>query len=197
MLPSWFITCCLMALLVVWSIFWILQKRTTSLQPSWTEKKNTNKGICHAVCYPLCPNIHIQILQTDLYTFPLRISWKNLIKDHGIYFINSHNLISWQCMDIVRRKLMLVTIGTKRVNLSFAPCKRIRIRESGKFLLVESGIRKIWFVESGILGFGIRNTAQGIRNPTNPAIWNQEYTASNPESKTVLDFLTWGEWMVC
>ena len=27
-------------------------------------------------------------------------------------FINSHNLISWQCMDIVRRKLMLVTIGT-------------------------------------------------------------------------------------
>ena len=26
----------------------------------------------------------MQILQTDLYTFPLRISWENLIKDHGI-----------------------------------------------------------------------------------------------------------------
>ena len=30
-------------------------------------------------------------------------------------------------------------------------------------------------MESGILGFGIRNTAQGIRNPTND--WNQ-----NPSS---------------
>ena len=33
---------------------------------------------------PLSPNIDMQILQTDLYTFPLRISWENLIKDHGI-----------------------------------------------------------------------------------------------------------------
>ena len=30
---------------------------------------------------PLSPNIHIQILQTDLHTFPLRISCENLIKD--------------------------------------------------------------------------------------------------------------------
>ena len=43
-----------------------------------------------------------------------------------------------------------------------APCKGIRIPESRKFLLVESGI----------LGFGIQNTAQGIRNPTN--VWNPE-----------------------
>ena len=28
------------------------------------------------------------------------------------HFINSHNLISWQSMDIVGRKLMLVAIGT-------------------------------------------------------------------------------------
>ena len=34
---------------------------------------------------PLSPNIHIQILQTDLHTSPLRISWENLIKDHGIF----------------------------------------------------------------------------------------------------------------
>ena len=27
-------------------------------------------------------------------------------------FINSHNLVSWQIMDIVGRKLMLVTTGT-------------------------------------------------------------------------------------
>ena len=34
---------------------------------------------------PLSPNIHIQILQTDLHTFPLRISWENLIKHQSIF----------------------------------------------------------------------------------------------------------------
>ena len=33
----------------------------------------------------LSPNIHIQILQTDLYSFPSRISWENLMKDQGIF----------------------------------------------------------------------------------------------------------------
>ena len=32
---------------------------------------------------------------------------------------------------------------------------------------------KIWIMESGILGFGIRNTARGIQNPAND--WNAEY----------------------
>ena len=34
---------------------------------------------------PLSPNIEIQILQTDLYTIPKRISWENLIKDQNIF----------------------------------------------------------------------------------------------------------------
>ena len=34
---------------------------------------------------PLGPNIHKQILQTDLHTFPLRISWENLIKGQSIF----------------------------------------------------------------------------------------------------------------
>ena len=34
---------------------------------------------------PLSPNIHIQILQTDLHTFPLRIRWENLIEHQGIF----------------------------------------------------------------------------------------------------------------
>ena len=33
----------------------------------------------------VCPSIHIQILQTDLHTFPLRISWENSIKHQGIF----------------------------------------------------------------------------------------------------------------
>ena len=85
----------------------------------------------------------------------------------------------------------------------FALCKGIRIPECKKFLLVESGI----------LGFGIWNTAQGIRNPIsidkdwNPVIgiWNPRCGTQNPESKTVLDSLTWGKsflqflrlWQVC
>ena len=34
---------------------------------------------------PLSPDIHIQILQTDLHTLPLRISWENLIKHQGMF----------------------------------------------------------------------------------------------------------------
>ena len=46
------------------------------------------------------------------------------------------------------------------LKFSFTPYKGIRVPESEEFLLVECGI----------LGFGIWNTAQGIRNPTND--WN-------------------------
>ena len=69
---------------------------------------------------------------------------------------------------------------------------------------LESG--NILLMESGIPGFGIWNTAQGIWNPTNywnseskfywqipeSGTWNPESTVRNPESKTVLDSLPWG-----
>ena len=54
------------------------------------------------------------------------ISLKNVLREFdkrsrhfllGDHFINSHYLISCQCMDIVRRKLMLVTIGNWRVKV--------------------------------------------------------------------------------
>ena len=91
----------------------------------------------------------------------------------------------------------LLTIYNKNVNKSIGPCQGIRVLEPVKFL----------FVESGILSFGMRNKAQRIRNATkdwNPiqrstrkkvelGAWNQESTAWNPESKTVLDSLTWNE----
>ena len=47
--------------------------------------------------------------------------------------------------------------------LSSLHCKEIRIPDPVKFLLVESGI----------LGFGIRNSAQGIQNPATS--WNLEF----------------------
>ena len=69
---------------------------------------------------PLTPNIHIEIIQTGLYTIPYKDKLREFDKRSkhfllGDHFTNSYNLISWQCMDIVRRKLMLVTIATERV----------------------------------------------------------------------------------
>lgn len=61
----------------------------------------------------------IEILQTDLHTFPKKISLENLIKDlinyipSGDHFKNSHNLFSWCSMSIVKRKLMLLSRGFK------------------------------------------------------------------------------------
>ena len=46
--------------------------------------------------------------------------------------------------------------GESRFELIYRP----HVRESGKL------IRIFLFVKSGNLGFGIGNTAQGIRNPT-------------------------------
>ena len=66
----------------------------------------------------------------------------------------------------------------------FGPCKGIEIPDSVNFLLVESGTR-------GSFACGTRDTAQGMRNPTKDQ--NPESTAWNPESQTILDFLTWGD----
>ena len=66
----------------------------------------------------------------------------------------------------------------------------------------ESRFRNPWNFDCGI-----QNTGQGIRNPTKDwnsesrfhwqrlesSTWNQESTAWNPESNTVLDSLTWGK----
>ena len=51
----------------------------------------------------------------------------------------------------------------------------------------ESGFRNRG--KSGILDFGIRNTAQGIRNPIN----DRNPIFKNPESKNVLDSLIWSD----
>ena len=56
----------------------------------------------------------------------------------------------------------------------------------------DSGI--LLLVKSGILDFAIRNTAQGVRNPESKFHWQRlEFSSWNPQSKTVLDSLTWGD----
>ena len=86
----------------------------------------------------------------------------------------------------------------------FSP--QIRYRNQWNFCLWNLEAQKILLLASGILGFGIRNTAQRIRNPsssqsriqlllkkTGNGYWYLESTAWNPESKTVLDSLIWGD----
>ena len=84
------------------------------------------------------------------------------------------------------------------VFLGVAPCKRIRDPwnfclwnpESEKRLLVGSRIR---LKESGIpLTIEIQNPSSTNKR-LNYSTWNLKSTAWNPESKTVLDSLTWGE----
>ena len=83
--------------------------------------------------------------------------------------------------------------------LLIVPRKGIRIVESVKFLLVESGT---WGnFACGIWNPGLWNREYRSRNPESKvplkrqesSAWNQESTAWNPESKTVLDSLTWGD----
>ena len=94
----------------------------------------------------------------------------------------------------LRSVFLLIAYRARRIH----PFASLHVWESGKFF------GKLLLVESGILGFGIRNTAQGIRNPLTIRIQNssstdkksesssrhQESTAFNPGSKTVLDSLT-------
>ena len=70
---------------------------------------------------------------------------------------------------------------------NFVPCKGIQIPEYVKFLPVDSGI----------LGFRIRNSAQGVQNPDDDwhpesSTWYLEFIVWNSESLTVLDYLSWG-----
>ena len=77
-------------------------------------------------------------------------------------------------MAIVVRLLALVT-GEK--NSDITPRKEIQILESGNVLLVEYRILEISLVETRILGFGIRNTAQGIQIASSIiGFWNQRST---------------------
>ena len=61
--------------------------------------------------------------------------------------------------------LLKLTFKALHARQWLAPCKGIRIPESGKFLHVESGI--------------LETFARGIRNP---GPWNPEYSCQNPES---------------
>ena len=60
---------------------------------------------------PLSSNIYIQILQTDLHTFPWRISWENLIEDQSIF---PEVIIVWRnwCWSLLELKVLKSQVST-------------------------------------------------------------------------------------
>ena len=109
-----------------------------------------------------------------------------LLKECGILSFGIRNTVHdwnpeskfyWQILE----SSTSVESGIHRVECRIQDCPGFRILEV------------IFLMESGILTFGIRNTAQGIRNPLESSTWNPESTAWNAESKTVLDSFTWDE----
>ena len=89
----------------------------TNCKKSWAHRKTliTRFNL-------LSSKIHIQILQTDLHTFPPRISWETLVKDQSIFSFLTIFLVlitfSLTCeVIIVGRKITLITLGTERVKI--------------------------------------------------------------------------------
>ena len=75
-------------------------------------------------------------------------------------------------------KFLLRNPESSKVLLRNPESSKVLLRNPECWKIYASGIREIFASQSGILGFGIWNTAQGIRNPTND---------SNPESASSID----------
>ena len=77
---------------------------------------------CHVLCWltlSLSPNINIQILQTELYTFSLQ-NWSRKCDKRsskhfpfGDNFIKSQNFFSWLCTDKCCEKMYRYYVGRK------------------------------------------------------------------------------------
>ena len=65
---------------ISWSHKWTCTRQ--NLYPCSSHDNQPNN---YTVLTPLSPNIHIQILHTDIHRFPYRASWENLIKDQSIF----------------------------------------------------------------------------------------------------------------
>ena len=169
----------------------------------WTSKICTFQQIFHktVVRWPWyrsttkCPPIFLTKQSKD-------VSWHNYKNIHTVPATGPQNKpFPKKQLQVKKCILFHITKYQSVVSIDYkiTQCRGIRIPESVKFFLVESGI----------LGFGIQNKAQGIRNPTkdlNPESTkkdsNQLPGIRNPrrgilKSRTVLHSLTWGKYQLC
>ena len=130
------------AVIFVVQLLWILSVKVVAIIPGFSKKLPLLKCI-----WPLYwPNIRGNLNRPVLQKVPFCHKCARVVK--GMNACWSVELISAYLM------------------ASFAPCKGIRILESGKFLLVES----IWYP----LNFYFEIL--------NPGLWNVKYSSWNPES---------------
>ena len=83
----------------VWSLLWI--------KLSWAANVTLSPNINYTNSSDWSPYISLY-LTNSLEEFDKRAKHFSF----GDHFINSHIFFSWKCIDILRRKLMLVSIGT-------------------------------------------------------------------------------------
>lgn len=105
-------------------------------------------------------------------------------------YVNGHT--TYMMLSLVSKETILTLLDfdihsykVDSISDDFNPCKGIQIPKSAKFLPVDSGI----------LDFRIRNSAQGVQNPDNDwnpksSTWYLEFIAWNLESLTVFDYLS-------
>ena len=87
--------------------------------------------------------------------------------------------------------LQIVDVRQRRLTF-YLSYKKIRIPESEKWLLVESGIRKIRNPRLWNPGYSLRNRKPQLRlDPTKNPVFSTGITAWDTESKTVLGSLKW------
>ena len=69
----------------------IWSRSVSVVTPLWSsyinQKKQHTRPFSIQLTLSFSPNTHIQILETDRHTFPLRISWENLIKDQDNFSV--------------------------------------------------------------------------------------------------------------
>ena len=111
-----YISCCFILLIYYFSIFHFL------LVPSKMTVVASNRPFYRYSGHIELIRFNPQYPHTNSPNWSLYISLRNKLREFGRrskhfllgdHFINSHNHFSWYHMDIVRRKLILVTIGVK------------------------------------------------------------------------------------
>ena len=104
------------SVVLVLVFLWIIQKEELMEQhPSGVTRTSYPPPPPNPFPPQLSNDISINVLRDKLREFDKR-SKRFPFRDH---FINSHNLFHWLCMDIVRRKLMLITLGLIKHYLKF------------------------------------------------------------------------------
>ena len=125
-------------------------------------------------CYPWCSAARaLRARELRYYFLPFSLpspsSLVLLSSSNGATMVTWRHTspLYWKCIQWIIQNTKR-TLSRRKKTLSrfmYPHLRKSGFRNPRKFCLWNPESRKFLFVESGILGFGKRNTAQGIRNP--------------------------------